>query len=69
MNISKRVAIIGLKYHANMLDLCNAANQLKLLSDERAERACRHHVMEALECAGRLGKDLSTLRQKEEERD
>lgn len=69
MNISKRVSIIRFKYHANMLDLCNAANQLKLLSDERAERACRHHVMEALECAGRLGKDLSTLRQKEEERD
>lgn len=69
MNISKRVSIIRFKYHANMLNLCNAANQLKLLSDERAERACRHHVMEALECAGRLDKDLSTLRQKEEERD
>lgn len=69
MNISKRVSIIRFKYHANMLNLCNAANQLKLLSDERAERACRHHVTEALECAGRLGKDLSTLRQKEEERD
>lgn len=64
MNISKRVAIIRFKYHANMLDLCNAANQLKLLSNERAERACKHHTMEALECAGRLGKDLSMLHQK-----
>lgn len=64
MDISKRVAIIRFKYHVNMLDLCNAANQLKLLSDERAERACEHHTMEALECAGRLGKDLSRLYQK-----
>lgn len=64
MDLSTKVAIIRFKYHANMLDLCNAANQLKLLSDERAERACKHHVMEALECAGRLGKDLSTLQQK-----
>ena len=39
------VAIARFKYHANMLDIVNVANQLHILSDEKAEEMNKHHAM------------------------
>ena len=42
-------------YHSNMLDLCNVANQLGLLTDKKAELKMKNHTMKALDCMNRLG--------------
>ena len=36
MDITKKVAELRLGYHLNMIDFCNVANQLHLLSDEKS---------------------------------
>lgn len=61
MDINTKVAIIRFKYHASMVSLCNVANQLKLLSDERTDRACRHHVIEIIDCVNRIDNNRSSL--------
>ena len=37
MDITKVVAKMRFKYHTNMLDVCNVANQIGLLKDNKAE--------------------------------
>ena len=46
MSIVKKVAKIRLIFHANMLDVCNVANQLGILKDEKAEEIMKHHSMQ-----------------------
>ena len=58
MDVTKVVANLRLKYHLNMIDLCNVANQLKLLSDDKANRANKDHFKECLNCYERLGYKL-----------
>ena len=58
MDITKAVAKLRLGYHLNMIDLCNVANQLHLLSDEKADLANKNHFKECLDCYDRLGYKL-----------
>lgn len=58
MDITKVVAKLRLSYHLNMIDFCNVANQLHLLSDEKAELENKIHLKECVDCYGRLGYNL-----------
>lgn len=58
MDITKVVAKMRFKYHTNMLDVCNVANQIGLLKDEKAEEKMKNHTMQALDCLERLGYDV-----------
>ena len=44
-DIANVVSRIRLHYHANMLSVVNAANQLHILSDEKAEEINKRHCM------------------------
>lgn len=35
MDITKKVAALRFKYHANMLDVCNVLNQIGILKDKK----------------------------------
>ena len=39
------IAKIRLWYHANMTSIVNAGNQLRIISDEKAEELNKNHVM------------------------
>lgn len=58
MDVTKVVAKLRLGYHLNMLDVCNVANQLHLLSDEKANMKNKNHLKECLDCYERLGYNL-----------
>lgn len=58
MDITKTVARLRLVYHLNAIDFCNVANQLHLLSDEKAELKNKNHFKECLDCYNRLGYKL-----------
>lgn len=45
MSISMLVAKAREVYHTNMVDVVNAANQLGLIKDEKAEELNKNHVM------------------------
>lgn len=67
MNLPKTVANMRYHYHLNMIDVCNALNQLHLMSDEKAENRNKNHVMIIFnDCLPRLGKDMSFLKDDEE---
>ena len=38
-----------------MLDVCNVANQLGILKDDKAELLMKNHTMQSLDCYERLG--------------
>ena len=44
-SLPEAVAIARFKYHANMLDVVNVANQLHILSDDKAEEMNKNHCM------------------------
>jgi len=58
MALPEVVARLRLTYHLNMIDVCNAAHQLKMLSGERADRANEKHLKQCLDCYERLGVKL-----------
>ncbi|HOA80596.1 MAG TPA: hypothetical protein PKK61_05980 [Defluviitaleaceae bacterium] len=58
MDITKVVAKMRFKYHTNMLDVCNVANQIGLLKDKKAEEKMKNHTMQSLDCLERLGYDV-----------
>lgn len=60
-DITKTVAKLRFIYHTNMLDVCNIANQLGLLSDEKAEYKMKNHTMQSFECLERLGYNISKI--------
>lgn len=39
------IAALRFKWHANMIDIVNVANQLHLLSDDKAEELNKRHAM------------------------
>lgn len=55
MDITKVVAKLRLTYHLNMLDACNVANQLGLMSNEKADMANKNHLKQCIDCYERLG--------------
>ncbi len=57
-DITKTVAKMRFIYHTNMLDICNVANQLGILKDEKAEKKMRNHALQSLDCIYRIGTDL-----------
>ena len=57
MNIVKKAAKIRLIFHANMLDVCNVANQLGILKDEKAEEIMKYHTMECFDAMEHMGLD------------
>lgn len=61
--LPSKVAKLRFIYHTNMLDICNCANQLGLITDEKAEEKMKNHTMEAFECMTRMFgvKDVETL--------
>lgn len=48
-SLPETVAIARFKYHSNMLDVVNVANQLHILSDDKAERLNKKHCMTIVE--------------------
>ena len=58
MNIVKTVAKLRLSYHLNMIDICNVANQLHLMSDTKADNSNKRHLKECIDCYERLGYKL-----------
>ena len=61
MDIVKTVAKIRFTYHVNMLDVCNVANQLGILKDDKAEEVMKKHTMNCVDCLERLGYDLNNV--------
>ena len=57
MSIVKKVTKMRLIFHANMLDVCNVANQLGILKDEKAEEIMKHHTMECVDAMEHMGLD------------
>ena len=57
MSIVKKVSKMRLMFHANMLDVCNVANQLGILKDEKAEEIMKHHTMECFDAMEHMGLD------------
>lgn len=55
MSIVKKVAKMRLMFHANMLDVCNVANQLGILKDEKAEEIMKRHTMECFDAMEHMG--------------
>ena len=55
MSISSIVANIRLKYHLNMIELVNSANQLHLISDDKADNANKLHFKNCIDCYDRMG--------------
>ena len=49
MDVAKIVAKVRASYHMNMTSIVNAANQLNLISDEKAEKLNSRHVMILIE--------------------
>lgn len=68
-DITKKVAKLRFIYHTNMLDVCNVANQLGLLSNEKAEEKMKNHTMQTFDCLERLGYDLSKVFGEEAEKE
>ena len=58
MDVTNVVARLRLGYHLNMIDFYNVANQLNLLSDEKADLKNKNHLKKCLDCYERLGYNL-----------
>ena len=57
MNIVKEVAKMRLTFHANMLDICNVLNQLRILKDDKAETVMKRHALECFDAMEHMGLD------------
>ncbi len=57
MSIVTKVAKMRLMFHANMLDVCNIANQLGILKDEKAEEVMKRHTMKCFDAMEHMGLD------------
>lgn len=65
MSIVVKVAKMRLKYHANMLDVCNVLNQLGILKDEKAEEVMKNHTMKCFDAMEHMGLDPWKKNEKE----
>lgn len=66
MDITKKVAALRFKYHANMLDVCNVLNQIGILTDEKAELKMKNHTMQCFDCLERLGYPVEKILEAQE---
>lgn len=66
MDITKKVAALRFKYHANMLDVCNVLNQIGILKDKKAELLMKNHTMQCFDCLERLGYPVEKMLKYEE---
>lgn len=57
MSIVTKVAKMRLMFHAKMLDVCNIANQLGILKDEKAEEVMKGHTMKCFDAMEHMGLD------------
>lgn len=57
MSIVTKVAKMRLNYHATMLDICNVANQLGILKDEKAEEVMKKHTFKCFDAMEHMGLD------------
>ena len=57
MSMVTRVAKMRLIFHANMLDVCNVANQLGILKDDKAEEIMKNPTVCCFGAMGHLGLD------------
>ena len=57
MSIVTKVAKMRLMFHANMLDLCNVANQLGILKNKQAEKIMKSHTMKCFDAMEHMGLD------------
>ena len=57
MSMVTRVAKMRLIFHANMLDVCNVANQLGILKDDKAEEIMKNHTMKCFDAMEHMGLD------------
>lgn len=66
MDITKKVALLRFKYHANMLDICNVLNQIGILKDQKAELVMKDHTMQCFDCLERLGYPIEEMLKQDE---
>ena len=52
-SISAESTLLG--FHMNMCDVYNVANQLKIISDEKADTLQRRNLVDIFDCMERLG--------------
>lgn len=55
MSMVTKVAKMRLFFHANMLDICNVANQLGILKDDKAEEVMKGHTMKCFDAMEHMG--------------
>ena len=66
MDITKSVAKIRLGFHMNMCDVYNVANQLKIISDEKADTLQQRNLVDIFDCMERLGyKNVPKMKKRE----
>ena len=58
MSIVTKVAKMRLPFHANMLDICNVANQLGIMKDSKAEAVMKWHTMKCFDAMEHMGLDV-----------
>lgn len=64
MSIVTKVAKVILFFHANMLDICNVANQLGILKDDKAEEVMKGHAMECVDAMEHMGLNVKKYLEK-----
>ena len=67
MSIVTKVAKMRLNFHATMLDVCNVANQLGILKDEKAEVVTKNHTLKCFDAMEHMGLDPYRKLEKSEE--
>lgn len=67
MSIVTKVAKMRLNFHATMLDVCNVANQLGILKDEKAEVVMKNHTLKCFDTMEHMGLDPYRKLEKSEE--
>ena len=55
MDITKSVAKMRFGFHMNMCDVYNVANQLKIISDEKADTLQQRNLVDICDCLEILG--------------
>ena len=66
MDITKSVAKMRLGFHMNMWDVYNVANQLKIISDEKADTLQQRNLVDIFDCLERLGyKNVPKMKKRE----
>lgn len=57
-DIAKEVAKLRFSFHANMTSIVNAANQLGIIKDEKADKMNENHFWQCMDALERQGYDV-----------